>query len=184
VLILQVHCLLIIRTIGLLTPEPWIYYLLFSSFVDHISVKLPNGASIPIKYKGTIHVNSYLILHNVLFVPAFSFSLISLSQLTKQLSRSLIFKYDFCVIQATALEKKIELAKQSHGLYHLDVTFVRCDSPPSAVVSSSIITNFHNLLWHYRLDHLSLSPLRIVHNVDSVVTLIECDFHFFHLSKC
>ena len=61
---------------------------LFTKITKSVSsfVQLPNGERVLVTHIGTIQVTANLILENVLCVPAFTFNLISVSQLTKRLS--------------------------------------------------------------------------------------------------
>ena len=59
-------------------------------------VALPNGEIAMVTHIGSITLSSILILHNVLCVPYFSFSLLSVSQLTKSCSCCLVYLSNFC----------------------------------------------------------------------------------------
>ena len=48
-------------------------------------VNLPNGETDLVTHIGTVQISEKLILYNVLFVPSFSFNLISVSQLAKSI---------------------------------------------------------------------------------------------------
>lgn len=58
--------------------------------VSH-TVELPNGATCTATHMGDVHLPKYLVLHKVLYVPAFSFSLISVRSLTNHSNSSLMF---------------------------------------------------------------------------------------------
>lgn len=62
-------------------------------------VQLPNDEKTIVTHMGTIQVTSTLVLENVLFVPSFNFNLISVSKLTKSLSRCVVFLSTYCFIQ-------------------------------------------------------------------------------------
>ena len=47
-----------------------------------ISVRLPNGDMVKVTHVGTIKVSATLTLEHVLYIPSFSFNLISISKLT------------------------------------------------------------------------------------------------------
>lgn len=66
--------------------------------VSGITVALPNGLRLPIQHTGTIHLSDSLILYDVLHVPAFHFSLISVSSLLKQNQCSAHFYPTFCYL--------------------------------------------------------------------------------------
>lgn len=62
------------------------------------SVKLPNGSLVPITHIGTVHISTYLVLHNSLCVPSFDFNLISATKLAHDLNSSLVFLDTHCFI--------------------------------------------------------------------------------------
>ena len=57
----------------------------------HTSVELPNGESILVTRIGTVKLSDSLILIDVLYVPTFSFNLISISKLTASLICCIFF---------------------------------------------------------------------------------------------
>ena len=61
-------------------------------------VNLPNGEVAPVTHVGIVKISKYLILHNVLCVPSFSFNLISVSQLVKSTACCLILFGNLCFI--------------------------------------------------------------------------------------
>ena len=73
---------------------------LFTKITSSITsfVQLPNGERVAVTHIGTIQVTTSLVLENVLYVPSFTFNLISISQLTKCLSCCFIFLSNICFI--------------------------------------------------------------------------------------
>ena len=73
---------------------------LFTKITSSVSsfVQLPNGERVVITHIGTIQVTTSLVLENVLCVLAFTFNLISISQLTKYLSCCFFFLSNLCFI--------------------------------------------------------------------------------------
>lgn len=55
----------------------------------------------------------------MLAIPNFKYDLLSMSQLTKQLLRSIVFFPDFCVLQDLSTGKVKGIGKESGGLYWL-----------------------------------------------------------------
>jgi len=94
---------------------------LFTTVIASVSklVKLPNGNFVPVTHIGTVRLSSTLILTNVLYVPSFSFNLISVSQLTKNVSCCLLFFANTCYIQHLHPWKTIGVGRESGGLFHL-----------------------------------------------------------------
>ena len=68
-------------------------YIFFSSFhqIKPVPILLPTGVRVLAHYSGTIHFSDFLYLTDVLFILEFCFNLISISKLTKGLTRQLIF---------------------------------------------------------------------------------------------
>ena len=118
-------------------------------------VTLPNGQTAPILQVGTIRLSPHIVLHNVLFIPSFKYNLVSVSALTKNLTCTLMFTADSCVIQDLTQGIKIGMAKKHRNLYYLQLG----DNVPSlpqcnkTVCSSQLLS--HDDLWHYRLGHPS-----------------------------
>lgn len=74
------------------------------------------------KFVGSVQVSDDLILHDVLFVPSFSFNLIFLSSLIAQMPVMIRFVGDFCVLQDRFSSKMIGKTNKWNGLYLLEVT--------------------------------------------------------------
>ncbi|XP_014515602.1 uncharacterized protein LOC106773420 [Vigna radiata var. radiata] len=70
--------------------------------IKPITVRLPNNTVITAKYAGTVQFCSSFILFNVLYIPDFSFNLISVQSLTKDLNCSLTFSSKDCQIRENA----------------------------------------------------------------------------------
>lgn len=67
--------------------------------IVQIFVKLPNGDMAKVTHIGTVKLTSTLTLENVLYIPSFSFNLVSISKLTQSSSSSCIFLSHYCFIQ-------------------------------------------------------------------------------------
>ena len=87
--------------------------------ISHCVVKLPNNESTTITHVGTVQLSTQFTLHNVLCVPSFTFNLLSVSQLTKQLPFCLVFLSQFCFIQDLTCWRTIGVGEMHHGLYLL-----------------------------------------------------------------
>jgi len=74
------------------------YFTTIIAFVSNL-VRLPNGNFATVTHIGTVKVSSTLTLTNVLCVPSFSFNLVSVSKLTKNISCCIIFLANICYIQ-------------------------------------------------------------------------------------
>jgi hypothetical protein len=80
------------------------------------SVKLPNGDLVSITHIGTVQISEHLILTNVLYVPSFSFNLISVAKLIKQLKCCLILINNYCFIQNLVKWRTIGVGEEKDGL--------------------------------------------------------------------
>lgn len=66
-----------------------------------------------------IHISESMVLTDVLYVPSFTFNLISITQLTLRFNTCLIFLANHCLIQVLSSWTKIRLAKAHASLYYL-----------------------------------------------------------------
>ena len=129
-----------------------------SKSINSINVKLPNGSSVLASYSGTMHFSDDLILTDVLYIPEFTFNLISITKLTNSLSCQLIFSPNHCLIQERHSLKTIGSAEVRDGLYMLTSS---CKSHvPCSLVNNVVVTAAN--AWHFRLGHLSHDKLGIL----------------------
>jgi hypothetical protein len=89
--------------------------------VHPIPVKLPNGSIVSTDIVGDINVTSHITLHNVLYMPKFSFNLISISKVSQDLNCAFVFTDNVCYIQ-NSMQKMIGSGRQVDGLYYLEGT--------------------------------------------------------------
>lgn len=147
----------------------------FSSYhhIKPISVKLPNGATVFAHFSGSVPLTQHHILSNVLYIPSFSFNLISISKLTESLSCVLCFDSKLCSIEEKSTSRMIGSAEAFNGLYILRVphfTALSCTKPISNHIN---VVDLVNVLaanvWHFRLGHASNSCLESIQNKISFV---------------
>lgn len=95
---------------------------LFSSPPLSVNVKinLPNNEIATATYIGIVVLHDKLTLYNVLFVPGFSFNLLSISHLTRHSACIVTFLSTHCVLQDQLSMNVIGTAEQEGGLYHLN----------------------------------------------------------------
>ncbi|KAJ7955165.1 Retrovirus-related Pol polyprotein from transposon TNT 1-94 [Quillaja saponaria] len=127
---------------------------IFSSISNPSSlstVTIANGSTTIAKGIGQATPLFSLPLETVLYVPECSFSLISISQLTRSLNCSVTFIDDSFTIQDRRTGRTIGTGRESYGLYHLTTL------PTSSVACS---TDVSPILIHSRLGHPSLSKLQ------------------------
>ncbi|XP_075659255.1 uncharacterized protein LOC142629160 [Castanea sativa] len=115
-------------------------------------VYLPNGEEVLVTHIGTVQISSTLTLTDVLCVPSFSFNLIYVSKLTKNLHCCLIFLGNCCFIQDLAHWSTIGLGKECNGLYLLQDT--ASHTAVSSHTAALAVTNgcSSSELWHNRLE--------------------------------
>ncbi|KAJ0017827.1 hypothetical protein Pint_10779 [Pistacia integerrima] len=150
------------------------------------SVRLPNGHVSEVSHIGSCFLSPTQKINNVLYVPDFKFNLISIAKLTKDLSCSVSFFPDFCVIQDLSNGQVKGIGKQTEGLYFLlsqspsELAHSRSLSPDAdshsssstndvshAVIPSFAVSNntkqcmlSSSELWHKRLGHVPVSKLK------------------------
>ena len=85
--------------------------------INPITVKLPNGHLVYATHLGTVQLSAFITLHDVLYVPAFTFNLISISKLVSSTNYKLIFSSNICILQDINTKVRIGTAEVSCGLY-------------------------------------------------------------------
>ena len=102
------------------------------SIAHSFHVALPNNHVILVTHAGSVRLGSYLVLHEVLFIPNFKCNLLSISKLTSELHCKVVFSHDSCLFQdqnqvtlATGLEKE--------GLYFFSLP----NSPTVSIYSTN-----------------------------------------------
>ncbi|XP_062092925.1 uncharacterized protein LOC133798572 [Humulus lupulus] len=124
---------------------------------------LPDNSHIIVSQCGTVILPNNLILLNVLYVPSFTYNIISVSALTSSQTVVLSFCYDSFSIQNTITKKMIGKGRSSNGLYILDI-------PHSISQVHSVTAE----IWHSRLGHLSSKCL------DLLSTTLNCNISLLH----
>ena len=82
-------------------------------------VLLPSGEKAHISTTGSVPLNSFYILDNVLYIHNFKVDLMSISRLTRGLACSVTFYPYWCILQDLVSRKTIGLGKECNGLYYL-----------------------------------------------------------------
>jgi len=136
----------------------------FTSYhqINPIPVKLPNGNQVFANYSGSVFINQDHVLDNVLYIPNFTFNLLSVAKLIDNLSYVIVF------ILMVSL-KIIGSAEMQGRLYIFRVlSYHNLQIKP---VKSPHITNIVNFttsdletLWHFRLGHVSNKSLDVIKN--------------------
>ncbi|GAU50539.1 hypothetical protein TSUD_409840 [Trifolium subterraneum] len=89
--------------------------------VNPIPVKLPNGSIVTTDIIGNIIITPTITLKHVLYMPHFSFNLISVSRVSKDLDCVFAFTDNLCFIQ-NSLQRMIGSGRMLNGLYYLEGT--------------------------------------------------------------
>ncbi|CAH9121946.1 unnamed protein product [Cuscuta epithymum] len=116
--------------------------------IDPCSVGLPDGQKVNATKQGSIRLTDMICLHNVLFVPKLSCSLISVSQLTKDLDCFVQFTFNVCAIQDRRSRRLIGAGERRNGLYYFRDT-------AGAQIFGAHKEEGHMDVWHCRLGHPS-----------------------------
>ena len=126
----------------------------FASYnvIKTIIIKLPNGNFVTASYSSIITFSDRFVLKNVLYVPNFSFNLISISQFTTSLKCELSFSSAECSIQNSITKDKI-------GIVDVVVDLYVFNKAGKNILSS--VTKQTNI-WHLRMDHPSEERLKVL----------------------
>ena len=115
--------------------------------INPIIVKLPNGHHVHATHSGIVHLSTTITLFNVLYIPTFTFNLISISKLVSSTNCALIFSSTSCTLQDTNNRIKIGIVEERHGLYHLILDQI------NKAICSTVIHPKCNIipidLWHF-----------------------------------
>ena len=127
--------------------------------VSPVTVKLPNGHFVRATCSGTIQLSPNITLHDVLYIPAFTFNLISISKLVSSVNCELIFSSTSCTLQEMNNHTKIGTVEAKHGLYYL-VPNQLTTKTVNSIITHPQCTVIPIDLWHFRLGHPSHERLR------------------------
>lgn len=141
--------------------------------IQNAFVNLPNGATASVTLTGTVHLTPSITLYSVLYVPSFSFNLISVSSLTTSLSCTVIFTHNSIEIQGASQEIVIGKSSRLGNLYTLDIPsdFKRVEDfvIPSSFTSNIDVAYANSAVsidvWHKRLGHVSFGKLKSISNI-------------------
>ena len=135
----------------------------------HHHTTIPDGTKFLITKIGDIKLNNSLTLKNDLYIPQFQFNLISISQLRKNGTNSVILSKNSCLIQDQLMRGSLPLGKMFNShCYTLDNTSppldsTACKSLPLAGVVTSPTSIELAKTWHLHIGHAPLSKITILH---------------------
>nr|GEX69550.1 cysteine-rich RLK (receptor-like protein kinase) 8 [Tanacetum cinerariifolium] len=99
---------------------PYCRYMINAKILEILpKITLPNGDSSKITQIGQVRLQKGIVLKDVLCVPTFKFSILSVLELTKDNNCVAIFFLNFCVIQDLRTRKVHGLGRKIRGMYHL-----------------------------------------------------------------
>ena len=126
---------------------------------ENLRVKVANGVVTKVAGIGSVLLTEHLEVHNVLFVPALTCNLISVSKLIKGKRCRVIFDEIGCTFQDLNSGRTIGNSKEWDGLYYLEGSNRRKRGANKALASSHC-NNEDVLLWHQRLGHPSFDYMK------------------------
>ena len=124
------------------------------------TVNLPNNSKILVRLYGDVQLAPHLLLKDVLFVPQFTYNLISVTALTIASSLTITFFHDHFLIQELHSSKMIGTSNKFKDLYlfyskTLIATILDNQSSISVNHVLFLVNNVSVNIWHHRLGHLS-----------------------------
>ncbi|GJW88262.1 ribonuclease H-like domain-containing protein, partial [Tanacetum coccineum] len=121
----------------------------------NMTVGHPNGTTALVTYVGSLKLTNKIVIHNVLMVPGYQVSLLSVHSLSKDNKFRVIFDEDTCVIQDSVLRTQVGTGNESNGLYFLNTG--------KKLVNNNIqVCCLSKCIWHNRLGHPSDQVLDIL----------------------
>ncbi|XP_071726730.1 uncharacterized protein [Rutidosis leptorrhynchoides] len=143
-----------------------------ASAMSNMEVGHPNGTQALIKGIGNLVLNKFITLTDVLIVPEYCVSLMSVGKLSKDNKLIVSFNESKCYVQD--LKDKIirEIGKEEGGLYFFDNKVDSKVSDIKCIVSSCSASC---KLWHSRLGHPSDQVLAILKNKLNITDKINND---------
>ena len=139
------------------------YFSTYTSCPSSGKIIVANGSLAIVAGLGDIYVTPSLILKNVLYVPKLSANLVLIQKLIEDLKCYEIFHPSYCVFQEQGSGRKIELAKERNGLYHLE-TPGSSNKVMNNLSLSFLSSSNGDVIWlhHFHLGHPPFRVLNIM----------------------
>ncbi|GJU90917.1 putative RNA-directed DNA polymerase [Tanacetum coccineum] len=120
----------------------------------------PNGTKVVVTHVGSLRLNDQIVIHDVLVVPGYEVSLLSVHKLSKDNKYRVIFDDNVCVIQDSIQKTQVGTGNESNGLYFLNIG--------KKFVNNNIeICCLSKCIWHTRLGHCSDQVMNVLkHKLD------------------
>lgn len=143
------------------------WYVSYNKKITKDKVHLGDNSSHDVKGQGTVKITlengETRTIENVLYIPAFKKSLISVSRVTNG-GYHIEFRTNSCLIKYKDGKTLITWGKGVDNLYKLDTSHTYDTNLPHIVSNA----NFSNVkLWHQRLGHPSLKKLKVTYEDQS-----------------
>jgi len=126
-----------------------------------VLISLLNDHRFYTSYSGTVGFRNKFYLTNVLYVPEFTFNLVSASKLASNLNCHLIFSSKYCVIRDNLTKEKIATVKAKYGLYVFHAYVFQKHVTNKFVPSFHCVSKDTNV-WHNRLGHIFDERLHVL----------------------
>ncbi|GJX01893.1 ribonuclease H-like domain-containing protein [Tanacetum coccineum] len=123
-----------------------------------LTVGHPNGTQALITKIEDLKINNNITLYDVLVVPEYTVSLLSVHKLSRDNKLFVGFDESNCYIQDLKANKIMGIGRQFNGLYLFDVDKA-CKIVSNNCISSCFVSKS---LWHQRLGHLSDQVLDVL----------------------
>jgi GAG-pre-integrase domain len=130
-------------------------------------VHMGNGSGLSISHTGTTsipHSSGTLHLGNVLCVPHLTKNLLSIAQLLKDNSVSVVFTSNSCFVKDLTTQRVLLHGSLCNGLYALDIP----SSPHVQVHHITHSSHSSSDTWHTRLAHCSPHLLKLLHRNNKI----------------
>ncbi|GJR06022.1 ribonuclease H-like domain-containing protein [Tanacetum coccineum] len=134
----------------------------------------PNGTLATISHVRNLKLSNNVILYDVLVVPGYFVSLLSVNKLIRDSKMFVGFDENKCYIQDLEREKILRTGSESDGLYLFDV------NKSNSIGQSNMVMTFHvsKVVWHNRLGHPAdqvLSVLKKDLNISNNTCVSLCE---------
>jgi hypothetical protein len=124
-----------------------------------IIVGHPNGTSAKVTHVGNLKLNDHVVLFDVLVVPEYCVSLMSVNKLIKDSKLRVGFDETKCYIQDLNQQRVLGTGSESGGLYLFDKSKVSS----ACVIKSEFLSCFVSKdVWHSRLGHPANQVLKLL----------------------
>ncbi|GJX29327.1 putative RNA-directed DNA polymerase, partial [Tanacetum coccineum] len=119
----------------------------------------PNGTIAKINHVGNLKLTNNVVLFDVLVIPEYTVSLLSVNKMIKDSKLHVGFNEYDCVIQDLKKEIVLGTGSESGGLYVFDVD---CKFPKVKSNFSILCCHVSKCVWHKRLGHPSDQVLKVL----------------------